>query len=181
MSDLETRWSNCLALGAQATVEMQKEAQRVAAENSVLRQLLNEQGIDEKSIESRVKIALIESSSTFIPKVRTSKVALAILHLKNCVMQTCTDLGCRIDTTAPVEPIEPRSQGQDWLLPSFGGVTVTDFAHPFVAAPATPNISGSTTLGLVYPPALDWDAWMKEMSSIKDAFGIEAQAITTLE
>ncbi|KEY70820.1 hypothetical protein S7711_08520 [Stachybotrys chartarum IBT 7711] len=49
---LEDRWSECVRLGAQATVEMQKEARRVQEENQLLRAMLQHQGLDPTAIQS---------------------------------------------------------------------------------------------------------------------------------
>ncbi|KAI1274423.1 hypothetical protein F5Y07DRAFT_373077 [Xylaria sp. FL0933] len=49
--DLEQRWNECVRLGAQASVEMQKEARRVQQENRLLRALLHKQGLDDVAIK----------------------------------------------------------------------------------------------------------------------------------
>ncbi|KAI0809436.1 hypothetical protein GGR55DRAFT_649938 [Xylaria sp. FL0064] len=51
IQDLEQRWNECVRLGAQASVEMQKEARRVQQENRLLRLLLHKQGLDDVAIK----------------------------------------------------------------------------------------------------------------------------------
>ncbi|KAK7955089.1 MFS general substrate transporter [Apiospora saccharicola] len=52
--DLENRWNECVRLGAQATVEMQREARRVQEENGLLRQLLHSQGMSHDAVQTAI-------------------------------------------------------------------------------------------------------------------------------
>ncbi|KAI1418310.1 hypothetical protein F5Y13DRAFT_148962 [Hypoxylon sp. FL1857] len=80
IESLESRWSECVRLGAQATVEMQKEAQRVQEENRLLRTVLRNQGLDDNAIKRAIDSARLaegnlnqaqntQSDSAFIPHV----------------------------------------------------------------------------------------------------------------
>lgn len=53
--DLENRWNECVKLGAQATVEMQREARRVQEENKLLRAVLHSQGMDHTAINAALE------------------------------------------------------------------------------------------------------------------------------
>ncbi|KAI6084709.1 hypothetical protein F4821DRAFT_242156 [Hypoxylon rubiginosum] len=53
--DLESRWNECVRLGAQATVEMQSEARRVQEENKLLRKVLHSQGFDDTAIQNALE------------------------------------------------------------------------------------------------------------------------------
>ncbi|TRX93689.1 hypothetical protein FHL15_005365 [Xylaria flabelliformis] len=55
--DLESRWNECVRLGAQATVEMQREARRVQEENTLLRAVLHVQGFDDAAIQNALTSA----------------------------------------------------------------------------------------------------------------------------
>ncbi|KFA69366.1 hypothetical protein S40285_08752, partial [Stachybotrys chlorohalonatus IBT 40285] len=68
MRSLENRWSECMRLGAQATVEMQKEARKVQEENQLLRAVLHRQGLDPTAIQSSldaVRLSLTDEKSDF--------------------------------------------------------------------------------------------------------------------
>ncbi|KAK8030467.1 hypothetical protein PG990_000201 [Apiospora arundinis] len=52
--DLENRWNECVRLGAQATVEMQREARRVQEENRLLRGLLQSRGLKHEDIKTAI-------------------------------------------------------------------------------------------------------------------------------
>ncbi|KUJ11077.1 uncharacterized protein LY89DRAFT_674427 [Mollisia scopiformis] len=65
IQDLEQRWGKCVELGAQATMEMQKEAQRVHEENRLLRKALHNQGLDDATIERALEAA--KSASCAVP------------------------------------------------------------------------------------------------------------------
>ncbi|KAI0860563.1 hypothetical protein F4860DRAFT_198309 [Xylaria cubensis] len=55
--DLESRWNECVKLGVQATVEMQREARRVQEENTLLRAVLQVQGFDDAAIQNALTSA----------------------------------------------------------------------------------------------------------------------------
>ena len=63
VKELEGKWANCVQTGARANLEMQQAARRVVAENVLLRQLLNEQGLNDEAIQSRIKQAGKDHSS----------------------------------------------------------------------------------------------------------------------
>ncbi|KAI1140107.1 hypothetical protein F5Y05DRAFT_377228 [Hypoxylon sp. FL0543] len=62
IESLEKRWNECVRLGAQATVEMQKEARRVQEENRLLRTVLRNQGLDDASIQRALDSAKLDES-----------------------------------------------------------------------------------------------------------------------
>ncbi|KAI0114106.1 hypothetical protein GGR51DRAFT_505505 [Nemania sp. FL0031] len=55
--DLESRWNECVKLGARATAEMQSEARRVQEENGLLRTILHAQGFDDAAIQNALASA----------------------------------------------------------------------------------------------------------------------------
>lgn len=61
-----------MRLGAQATVEMQKEARKVQEENQLLRAVLHRQGLDPTAIQSSldaVRLSLTDEKSDFRTQV----------------------------------------------------------------------------------------------------------------
>ncbi|KAI0847382.1 hypothetical protein F5Y00DRAFT_117377 [Daldinia vernicosa] len=64
IQNLEKQWNECMRLGAQATIEMQKEAQRVQEENRLLRTLLHDQGFDDVAIQRVIDAAKLANGST---------------------------------------------------------------------------------------------------------------------
>lgn len=59
VQDLERRWSECVRLGVQASIEIQREARRIQEENEVLRSFLHEVGISDEAIRHRLELARI--------------------------------------------------------------------------------------------------------------------------
>ncbi|OTA53968.1 hypothetical protein K449DRAFT_454604 [Hypoxylon sp. EC38] len=69
IENLEKRWNDCMRLGVQATVEMQKEAQRVQEENRLLRTVLRNQGFDDTSIQRALDSARLAERNIDQPQV----------------------------------------------------------------------------------------------------------------
>ncbi|KAK6950654.1 hypothetical protein Daesc_007178 [Daldinia eschscholtzii] len=63
IQNLEKQWNECMRLGAQATIEMQKEAKRVQEENRLLRSLLRNQGLDDAAIQRAIDAAKLTERS----------------------------------------------------------------------------------------------------------------------
>lgn len=53
-----------MRLGAQATIEMQKEARRIQEENRLLRTLLHDQGFDDVAIQRVIDAAKLAEGNT---------------------------------------------------------------------------------------------------------------------
>ncbi|KAI1363256.1 hypothetical protein F5Y08DRAFT_310061 [Xylaria arbuscula] len=68
VQDLEKRWNECLRLGAQATVEMQRESRKVHDENRLLRCLLHNQGLDDAAIGTAI-VNLLDQESEKPPSI----------------------------------------------------------------------------------------------------------------
>ncbi|KAI2775691.1 hypothetical protein F4815DRAFT_394027 [Daldinia loculata] len=64
IQNLEKQWNECMRLGAQATIEMQKEARRIQEENRLLRTLLHDQGFDDVAIQRVIDAAKLAERST---------------------------------------------------------------------------------------------------------------------
>ncbi|KAI0518295.1 hypothetical protein F5B22DRAFT_600677 [Xylaria bambusicola] len=62
VQDLEQRWNECVRLGVQATIEMQRESQKIQDENKLLRRLLHRQGLDDVAIEAAMVTLLAQES-----------------------------------------------------------------------------------------------------------------------
>ncbi|KAI1123818.1 hypothetical protein F5Y10DRAFT_251107 [Nemania abortiva] len=69
--DLESRWNECLRLGAQATVEMQSEARRVQEENRLLRSILHAQGFDDAAIQNALRSAKQSTAANRVSGAQT--------------------------------------------------------------------------------------------------------------
>lgn len=54
VQDLERRWSDCVRLGVQASVEIQKEARRIHQENDALRCVIRELGMSDDALKLRL-------------------------------------------------------------------------------------------------------------------------------
>jgi hypothetical protein len=64
--------------GAQATIEMQKEAKRVQEENRLLRTVLRNQGLDEKAIQHALEAAKQAAGGDVLPQVSESLVYISL-------------------------------------------------------------------------------------------------------
>lgn len=60
--------------GAQATLEMQKEAQRVQEENQLLRKVLHNQGLDDNAIQLALEAAKREAAGNVRPETKEDLV-----------------------------------------------------------------------------------------------------------
>ncbi|KAI1425612.1 hypothetical protein F5Y12DRAFT_363081 [Xylaria sp. FL1777] len=142
VQELEERWNECVRLGVQATVEMQREARRVQAENRLLRGLLHKQGLDDVAIEEALVVLTGSEGNKGQPSVfhhslehpAQTGVAPAALSAQNSFNE-----------------LQPTAQGLPDAL-TFDGNTVP------LGAPA--DISQE----------LNIDDWFTDLCSIKDAF-----------
>ncbi|KAI1741271.1 hypothetical protein F4680DRAFT_416254 [Xylaria scruposa] len=133
--DLENRWNECVKLGAQATVEMQREARRVQEENTLLRAVLHAQGFDDAAIQN------------------------ALISAKQSMANQCSEVQ---DSSHPgmCETVTgPRpTSGHSTYAPNSGATTVMD--------------SDLTQ-------SVDLHDWLKDLSDIKDAFGVAHVSTTS--
>ncbi|KAI1653904.1 hypothetical protein F4813DRAFT_373183 [Daldinia decipiens] len=82
IQNLEKQWNECMRLGAQATIEMQKEARRIQEENRVLRTLLHDQGFDDVAIQRVIDAAKLAEEST--NQMQNSQDSSKTSTLYNC-------------------------------------------------------------------------------------------------
>ncbi|TGJ86855.1 hypothetical protein E0Z10_g1868 [Xylaria hypoxylon] len=147
VQDLEKRWNECVRLGAQANVEMQREARRVQEENRLLRALLHKQGLDDTAIQEAI-IALGNSEEDDIQ-----------LPAFYCSQEYLTDPS--VDLTAPSAhndawPNGPQSDPQ--TLPQ--SLTFVDSAARLAVQTNTPQ-------------DVNLDDWLTDLCNIKDAFTVD--------
>ncbi|KAI8959654.1 hypothetical protein F5Y11DRAFT_350311 [Daldinia sp. FL1419] len=102
IQNLEKQWNDCMRLGAQATVEMQREAQRVQDENKILRSLLHDQGFDDVAIQRAIDAAKLTQRSHSL-KARESSS-------RNFSPIPCLPALSRTERPQPPEDREERSQ-----------------------------------------------------------------------
>jgi hypothetical protein len=157
VQDLEDRWSGCVKLGAQATVEMQREARRVQDENRLLRAVLHRRGFDDRAIQ----LAMDEErqASTTGGTSQLSTPCEAVNGPTYHGGGISSELGADKMTFASSRP------GSDVAL----GVRPTTDS---LTAAAGPGIDQdlSQVLGL--------QDWLNDLCDIKDAFGAEAYVST---
>ncbi|KAI0099358.1 hypothetical protein F4814DRAFT_112171 [Daldinia grandis] len=82
IQNLEKQWNECMRLGAQATIEMQREAQRVQEENRLLRTLLHDQGLDDVAIQRVIDAAKLTRGS--MDQMQNSRDSLKTGASPNC-------------------------------------------------------------------------------------------------
>ncbi|KAK8855165.1 Major Facilitator Superfamily protein [Apiospora arundinis] len=116
--DLENRWNECVRLGAQATVEMQREARRVQEENHVLRQLLQSRGMEHEAIQTAVSSMTVKTAPGELDLVSQSNGSAPHTTGSHCPEPR----GASFDGAAPrVDPSFPDSDPaqslnlSDWL------------------------------------------------------------------
>ncbi|KAI0429003.1 hypothetical protein F5Y09DRAFT_311468 [Xylaria sp. FL1042] len=143
IQDLEKRWNECVRLGAQATVEMQREARRVQEENGLLRTLLHKQGLDDTTIKEALAVLTAsegnkkQSTSFHCPTEYPAQTGIT-LAAPNAQNSSSCEWQSR-----PQGPLEPLSLG----------------------ASATPLDAPAD----IYPE-LNVDDWLTDLCNIKDAF-----------
>ncbi|KAI0546372.1 hypothetical protein F4679DRAFT_557732 [Xylaria curta] len=133
--DLENRWNECVKLGAQATVEMQREARRVQEENTLLRAVLYTQGFNDAAIQN------------------------ALMSVK----QSMANQGSEVQD--PPQPGMCKTATGSW--PTSG--------HPSSA----PNSGPTTVMDSDLTQSVDLHDWLKDLSDIKDAFGVAHVSTTS--
>ncbi|KAI3321473.1 hypothetical protein HD806DRAFT_502669 [Xylariaceae sp. AK1471] len=147
VQDLEQRWSECVRLGAQATIEMQREARRVQEENRLLRALLHQQGWDDMAIQEAAAVLRQGGGNEIqLPTAHSS-----IEHL----------MATSIDIAAPGMLNKTRSAGPQ------SGPRELPQARSFVGNPAPSEILTDI------PQELNFNDWLTDLCNIKDAFGID--------
>ncbi|KAH8168079.1 hypothetical protein CIB48_g142 [Xylaria polymorpha] len=143
VQDLEQRWNECVRLGAQATVEMQREARRVQEENRLLRTLLHKQGLDDMAIHEAITAARqAEGNEIQPPAFHHSPEHLMATDINLAVPRTQNS-----NTPHPCTPEPPQELA---------------FAGYPAPSEAQTNI----------PQELDFNNWLTDLCNIKDAFGI---------
>ncbi|GAP90601.1 hypothetical protein SAMD00023353_4800850 [Rosellinia necatrix] len=143
VQDLEQRWNECVRLGAQATVEMQREARRVQEENRLLRTLLHRQGVDDMAIHEAITVARqTERNNIPLPASHCSPEPPRATGINAAVLRTQNT-----NTPHPYTPDLPEGLA-------------------FVGNPAPWEAQSNR------PQDLDFNHWLTDLCFIKDALGI---------
>ncbi|QIX00727.1 hypothetical protein AMS68_006244 [Peltaster fructicola] len=146
VGDLERRWADCVASGAQASTELQQEARRVLLENKRLRTMLHELGIDNTTIQRRLAW---HASSDQLPD--TSGLASPALNSMTCRRpDAAAQMNTSNDTDAILEEHIHSSIADDWTGTATGEIGTVlsewDVAH-----------------------------WLQDLTDLKDEFGSQEQ------
>ncbi|RWA05372.1 hypothetical protein EKO27_g9730 [Xylaria grammica] len=147
VQDLEKRWNECVRLGAQASVEMQREARRVQEENKLLRALLHKQGLDDMAIRGGI-VALAKSEENEIQ-------SLPLFHPSEHLPDTGVGpASLSIQNNAWPGGLQSNTQAPLWSPSLVGNEAPSD---PQTSIPQGPSI----------------DDWFADLCDIKDAFTVD--------
>ncbi|KAI1347728.1 hypothetical protein F5Y01DRAFT_329256 [Xylaria sp. FL0043] len=143
IQDLEKRWNECVRLGAQASVEMQKEARRVQQENRLLRLLLHKQGLDDAAIKEALN------------SLRGSEEN----RIQSSVFQRSTEPPAQASVAQAAPSAQNNNPGESRSGP-----------HGPPEALSLVNNHMPSNYSTDICPELNPDGWLTDLCNIKDAF-----------